>query len=464
MIRRRLYYGNVFLRIAIMSLPVFAFGIAWLLRFYFIRLPTDITPATWLPYWVLLLATWALWALASKKLDLCLYEKLFAVAGKTRRLLIACSVTYAPIIAGMFFYRGYSFSRLFILLSAIALIVLTWLTHVGFRLLLESERPNLLPTCNVLLVGADAFAARIARELEENQFMPCKVVGVVHLPDQENVFSEVNSYELHEINKHAVNNGFDDVVIAIPPARLGELPALRTALEVISVPIRAVLDFGPAVTFSESLFAFGSIMMLDLEQTPAESADYLSLKRAFDVVFSLFALIITSPLILLISLLTRLTSPGPIFFVQERVGLNGKLFKMYKFRTMNSVGHCSESTWTVADDQRRTRLGVFLRRTSLDEIPQFWNVLRGDMSVVGPRPERPYFVHKFLNEISMYNTRHYLKVGITGWAQVNGLRGDTSIHDRVEYDLYYMRNWSFAFDLHIILLTIIRGLHADNAY
>src|SRR5262249_7594948 len=170
------------------------------------------------------------------------------------------------------------------------------------------------------------------------------------------------------------------------------------------------------------------LFLLDLRATPAESVVYLILKRGFDVLFSTFALIITGPLMSLIGLAIHITSPGPIFFTQERVGLNGKKFRMYKFRTMN-VSETSESDtrWTTQHDPRRTRLGAFLRRSNLDELPQFFNVLKGDMSVVGPRPERPYFVHKFLQDIEKYNTRHFLKVGITGWAQVNGLRGDTSI-------------------------------------
>lgn len=464
MIRRRLYYGNLSLRIGTASLPVLAFAIAGFLRFCTIHLPSDARPSSWWPYCVLLLCTWALWAVASKKLGLCLYEKLFATRGKTQRLLAACGLTYAPIITGMFLYRGFSFSRLFIVLSAIALVLLAWLTQVAFRLMLESRRQHWLPICQILLVGADDFAARIAKQLRENKFMPCRVVGVVRLADQENVFNGVTAYELDDMPKLAINNGFDDVVIALQPSRFGEIPMLKSKFEAISVPIRAVLDFGESVTFSESLFAFGSTMMLDLYRTPAESAGYLSIKRSFDILFSALILILASPLTLLIALLIRLTSRGSVFFAQERVGLNGKLFKMYKFRTMISANDSCDLRWTVPDDERRTRLGTFLRRTSLDELPQFWNVLRGDMSVVGPRPERPHFVHKFLQEIDLYNTRHYLKVGITGWAQVNGLRGDTSIKERIEYDLYYMRNWSFAFDLHIILLTLLRGFSDANAY
>jgi lipopolysaccharide/colanic/teichoic acid biosynthesis glycosyltransferase len=168
---------------------------------------------------------------------------------------------------------------------------------------------------------------------------------------------------------------------------------------------------------------------------------------------------------LLIALAIRLGNPGPMLFRQDRVGLNGKVFRMLKFRTMR-VGNAEESAtrWTAPNDPRRTRLGALLRGTNLDELPQFFNVLKGDMSIVGPRPERPHFVEKFLTEIDKYNARHVFKVGITGWAQVNGWRGDTSIAKRVEYDLYYLRNWSMTFDFQIILLTILRMFGGKNAY
>jgi exopolysaccharide biosynthesis polyprenyl glycosylphosphotransferase len=181
--------------------------------------------------------------------------------------------------------------------------------------------------------------------------------------------------------------------------------------------------------------------------------------------FSLFILLLTLPVSLLVSLAIKLSSRGPIFFAQDRVGLNGRVFRMYKFRTMK-VGSREEgdTRWTSDNDPRRTWVGTLLRKTNLDELPQFLNVLKGDMSIVGPRPERPFFVERFLAEIDRYNSRHMFKAGITGWAQVNGWRGDTSIAKRVEYDLYYLRNWSLTFDLQIITMTLLRIFTSKNAY
>lgn len=215
----------------------------------------------------------------------------------------------------------------------------------------------------------------------------------------------------------------------------------------------------------DRLIDLGGIRMLDLRPTLAESGPYLVQKRIFDFAFSILILLATLPLTLLIALFIKISSPGPVLFVQERVGLNGRVFRMFKFRTMNVGSREEEETgWTCDKDPRRTRIGSFLRKTNLDELPQFLNVLKGDMSIVGPRPERPYFVERFLAEVDRYNSRHMFKAGITGWAQVNGWRGDTSIAKRVEYDLYYLRNWSLTFDLQIITMTMLRMFNSKNAY
>jgi exopolysaccharide biosynthesis polyprenyl glycosylphosphotransferase len=164
-------------------------------------------------------------------------------------------------------------------------------------------------------------------------------------------------------------------------------------------------------------------------------------------------------------LMIKLTSPGPVIFHQERVGLDRKNFMMYKFRSMHVQKDEEErEQWTTKDDPRKTKWGAFMRKTSIDELPQFFNVLKGDMSVVGPRPERPFFVEKFREEVPRYMIKHQVRPGITGWAQVNGLRGDTSIEKRIEHDLYYIENWTFAFDLRIVFLTVFKGFVNKNAY
>lgn len=184
-----------------------------------------------------------------------------------------------------------------------------------------------------------------------------------------------------------------------------------------------------------------------------------------DLVGAFFGLILISPVLLLVAIMVKATSKGPVIFKQERVGLHNKPFMMYKFRTMCIQQPGDEKKgWTVKGDPRITRVGAFLRRTSLDELPQLFNVLIGDMSLVGPRPERPQFVEKFREEIPRYMIKHQVRPGMTGWAQINGYRGDTSIRKRIEYDIYYIENWSMALDLKILFLTVFKGFINENAY
>ena len=188
-------------------------------------------------------------------------------------------------------------------------------------------------------------------------------------------------------------------------------------------------------------------------------------KRLMDIVGSALGLLILSPLLLVLAVLVKTTSRGPVIFKQERVGLHNKPFQMYKFRTMEVQSEAVEREgWTVKNDPRVTRIGKILRRTSMDELPQLWNILKGDMSIVGPRPERPQFVERFKEEIPRYMIKHQVRPGLTGWAQVNGYRGDTSIRRRIECDLYYIENWSMVFDIKIIFMTLFKGVVNENAY
>ena len=188
-------------------------------------------------------------------------------------------------------------------------------------------------------------------------------------------------------------------------------------------------------------------------------------KRAVDIAGAFLGILISSPVMLLAALAVRLTSRGPVIFKQERVGLHNKTFKMYKFRTMEVQKPTSEQkAWTVKGDPRVTKVGKFLRCTSLDELPQLFNILMGEMSLVGPRPERPLFVEKFKEEIPRYMIKHQVRPGLTGWAQVNGYRGDTSIRKRIEYDLFYIENWTMSMDFKIMFLTLFKGFVNKNAY
>jgi len=464
MIRSRLSYVRLYLKSLTLLLPACAYFIAIKVRFGFSPF-FSVNAKVGLPsYWGVLLLTTIVWAIAAEESGLWNVEQLYTPGGKSRRLLEALAFTYAVVMAVGFLYRQASYSRLVIAISAITLFVLATLARVVFRVFLEFLRESGRNEIKILVVGTDRFARRVGTSLLNGEVLPCRIVGFVRLPDQE-VAVDGPVYEMDQIPNFSNGNSINDVIIALPAARLSDVEKIAPKLEKLCVPTRVVVDLGEGIVVRDRLIDLGGIHMLDLRPTLAETGPYLFQKRIFDVVFALLALLLTSPLTLLIALAIRLETPGPIFFTQDRVGLNGKVFRMLKFRTMKALAPGEpEWGWTKENDPRRTRVGTILRTLNLDELPQFINVLRGNMSIVGPRPEMPHFVERHLERIDKYNVRHLFKAGITGWAQVNGWRGDTSIAKRVEYDLYYLRNWSLTFDLQIISMTVLKMFSSKNAY
>jgi Undecaprenyl-phosphate glucose phosphotransferase len=231
-----------------------------------------------------------------------------------------------------------------------------------------------------------------------------------------------------------------------------------------SVTIHVVPDLGRFTSLRGGVEEFEGLPFIHLRESPLYGWNQIA-KRIFDAVFSLAVLLLLSPVLLALAAAVKVTSRGPVFYGQERMGLDGQRFRMLKLRTMRvDAERETGPVWAPPDDARRTPIGAFLRRFSLDELPQFVNVLRGEMSVVGPRPERPVFVERFRRTVPGYMLRHKVKSGVTGWAQVNGLRGNTSLETRIEYDIEYIERWSFWLDLKIIGMTVIRVLFDRNAY
>jgi Undecaprenyl-phosphate glucose phosphotransferase len=241
----------------------------------------------------------------------------------------------------------------------------------------------------------------------------------------------------------------------------------RRIFDVLSssvVEVRLVADVPALAGLSLNVTALDGLPVIGLRESPHFGLNKV-VKRLMDILLSSIALVVLSPLLLIIAALVKLTSKGPVFYRQERCGLNGKTFQMLKFRSMRvDAEHSTGAVWASKDDPRRTRLGTFLRKTSLDELPQLINVLKGDMSLVGPRPERPVFIQQFSRTIPSYNARHVVKAGITGWAQVHGWRGNTSLRKRIQYDLYYITHWTPWLDLRIMWMTLWHGLFHRNAY
>ncbi len=262
-----------------------------------------------------------------------------------------------------------------------------------------------------------------------------------------------------------LQNHLDEIAITLGLGEYYRLEEIVGLCEKSGVHTKFIPDYNniiPTKPYTEDILG---LPVINIRHVPLTNNFYALIKRIIDIVGALCGMVLASPVMLLACLLIKLTSPGPLIYKQERVGLHNKTFQMYKFRSMEVQKESEEKkAWTTKDDPRVTGIGKLMRRTSIDELPQLFNILKGDMSLVGPRPERPFFVEKFREEIPRYMVKHQVRPGLTGWAQVNGYRGDTSIRKRIECDLYYIENWTLGFDVKILILTVFKGFVNKNAY
>jgi exopolysaccharide biosynthesis polyprenyl glycosylphosphotransferase len=336
------------------------------------------------------------------------------------------------------------------------------LARIVIRLILREARRRGHNLKVLLLVTSDALRDRLTTKIgQQSHFGYRPLPPLIYLAGREN--EEERTWL--EFRTCLGANRVDDVVLALPTDANGLTARLVNECESRGINVRLVPDLFPIIQYDTQTYDLGGIPLVNVHLYPAEFFGYVVLKRTFDVLASLIILVCSLPVCLLIALLVKVTSPGPVLFAQERMGMNGRRFHMLKFRTMRPAAELNADThWTHSNDPNVTPLGRWLRRSNLDELPQFWNVLRGDMSIVGPRPERPFFIERFRREIPDYMARHYVKSGITGWAQIHGWRGDTSIKDRLAHDLYYIRNWALALDFKILILTLTKTFFHRNAY
>ena len=359
------------------------------------------------------------------------------------------------------------FSTKMILAFFAANIILLEAERISIRIFLRSLRTNGYNQKHVLLIGYSRAAEGFIDRVSVNPEWGYHVQGILddHRPagfayKKVQVLGPTNHLE-----DFLASNTLDEIAITLSIKEYSNLEQIVAACEKSGVHTKFIPDYNniiPTIPYMEDL---QGLPVIHIRHVPLTGVFNATMKRIVDLAGALFGLIVFSPLMLVTALLIKITSPGPVLFSQERIGLHNRPFKMYKFRSMEVQDPGRErSQWTTPHDPRVTPVGRFIRKTSIDEMPQFFNVLIGDMSLVGPRPERPLFVEKFKEEIPRYMIKHQVRPGLTGWAQVNGYRGDTSITKRIEHDLYYIENWSLGFDFKIMILTVFKGFINKNAY
>ena len=464
-------HGQLFLT-SIILFDSLAIVFSWLSAYY-LHFKTSFGPAPrgGIPelevYYFVLLPIWIVFMLNAKLFRL--YQPLRGKPVTIDFYNIARVTILSTLIltAATFFYRSESFSRMVTVYFWVLVTFLMLTSHLLVRLLLREARRRGFNLRHVLIIGSGELGQAVAEKINLHPEFGMNIVGFL-TSHVEKVGREIGGGKVLGIYSDIVRiirtHGIDQLYIALPLEAHDRMEKVLANLGEETVDIKVVPDLLKFMNLQAGVEELDGLPIVNLTESPLYGWN-LVVKRVSDIVLSVLAILLSAPVLLLVAVLIKLGSKGPVIFRQERVGLDGEEFEMLKFRSMRvDAEDKTGPVWANKNDDRKTRLGAFLRKTSVDELPQLFNVLKGDMSLVGPRPERPVFVEEFKKSVPQYMLRLKMKAGLTGWAQVNGWRGDTSLNKRIEFDLYYIKNWSLLFDLKIILMTFWNGFVNPHAY
>lgn len=360
-----------------------------------------------------------------------------------------------------------NFSRIMIFTFGVFNVILEFLARNFVRLLLRIFRKKGFNQKHILLVGYSDAAFKFIDKINKNPGWGYHIFGIVD--DNHKIDSDYRNIKvidrINNLKQLIELNDFDEVIITLGLNEYDKLKYVVSICEKSGIHTKFIPDYGTIIPTKPVTEDFDGMPVINIRAVPLQNLFNRFIKRSIDIVGSIFGIILFSPVFIFLSIAIKLTSKGPIIFKQERVGLHNKEFTMYKFRSMiEQTDEEEKKAWTVKNDPRTTKIGAFIRKISFDELPQFFNVLFGDMSLVGPRPERKQFVEEFKETIPRYMIKHQVRPGMTGWAQINGLRGDTDIEKRIQYDIWYIENWTLGLDIKILLLTPFFGFINKNAY
>ncbi len=447
---------NWLLKLADVSIAILVMPVAYYIRFDLLFGRPGIGPGYYMQLLVVILPLYLLLYYQFNLYDPFRYKSLLS---EVRRVVQANAVGLVLIFVLNFFLREVDVSRLTIVIFSALNTTLTSLIRVSLRKTLRVLREKGYNIKHLLLVGWNESTGDFFDRITANKQFGYQIEG--YLSDKvRQVGSRSILYKgtISHLAGLLDQEEIDEVIISLD---YDEFPLLAEIIEVCenegvkSNLLPFYTKYLPSKPYIDDI---DGLPLINIRHIPLDNFLYSFLKRAFDIAASALGLVVLSPLLLVTAAGVRLTSPGPVIYKQLRVGRNKKEFMMYKFRSMRVDGNADMTTWGGRADSRRTAFGTFIRKCSIDELPQLFNVLKGDMSLVGPRPEREYFVQKFREEVPLYMLKHLVRPGITGWAQVNGWRGDTSIVERIKCDIYYIENWSFLLDLKILIMTVFKGI------
>ena len=466
MLKKHSQFFESLLFIADIVIIVASWLLSYYLRFHTAFVPIDKGTPPLRIYILLVIPIVLIWGFIFKSFGLYRPRRIASHLSELFDITKACLVSILVLIAVTFVYRQYEFSRLvflfFGIMNVAALSIERWIFREALRYL-RKKGHNLR---YALIIGTGEMSKEILTRIEAHPEIGLKVIGLLST-NKDEIGANTHGIKVlgmyNEVGRFIKEKGIDHVIIALAWEDHGKVIDVLKNIGEEMVDIKVVPDIYELATIRGGIEEFDGLPIISLQDSPLYGWNMV-IKRAFDIIFSVIAIAITAPVMLIAAIAIKLTSHGPVLYRQERMSLNGKKFMMLKFRSMNVAEGPEKDILTKKGDTRITKIGSILRKTSVDELPQFFNVFKGDMSIVGPRPERTWVVEQVKRDIPGYILKHKMKAGITGWAQVNGWRGDTDLKKRIEYDLYYIENWSLLLDLKIIWLTIWKGLINKNAY
>ena len=387
------------------------------------------------------------------------------IFSEANQIVKANIIAFILLIAILFIIGQPDFSRILLFLLALFGTVFGVTERFIIRSALKNIRSQNKNIKHILVVGDNKLALSFAEKINNNKYLGFNISGI--LGNKEKIGNKIEGNKIlgdfKDLDEVLASHDFDRVVIAIPLKYYIHIDELVESCENVGIKAEIIPDYYKYFPARPSVDMIEDLPIINIRYVPLDDAFNKTIKLISDIVIAVFAIIITSPVMILTAIAIKLTSDGPVIFKQKRIGYHKKPFMMYKFRSMKVQNSDDEKKeWTTEKDPRKTKVGSFIRKTSIDELPQFFNVLKGEMSVVGPRPERPYFVEEFRKEIPKYMVKHQVRPGLTGWAQIHGCRGNTSIQKRVKYDIEYVENWHLGLDAGIIIKTILKK--NSNAY
>jgi Undecaprenyl-phosphate glucose phosphotransferase len=466
MIRQNQRFFNLALVVIDMVVIAFSLIFAWFVRFQsnlFIH-----EPNLGFEYYILsLLVIMPLYLLLYSVFGLYKPQRTKSIRSLPISIIKANAMGLLMLITFLFVVEQLDYSRYLLAIFAISSTIFSIIERVIFRQSLRFMRSKGFNIKYVLMVGAGVLGEQVATKLNQREYLGYNIIGF--LDDNIERGHKVADFKvigtIDDLCDVILTNQVDKAIITISPRHSMLLESIIDICERYGVKADIVPDYYRYFPAKHYIDMIDDIPIIDVRYVPLDSSFKKVIKRISDILFAIAGIIILSPVLFLTAVIIKLSSPGPVIFKQERLGLNRKKFVMYKFRSMKIPDDGDEKhQWTVRDDPRTTKFGSFIRKTSIDELPQLFNILKGDMSLIGPRPERPYFVEKFREEVPEYMIKHHVRPGMSGWAQVHGWRGNTSIKKRIEFDIYYVENWTLILDIKIFAMTLIKGLVNKNAY